>query len=134
MKKYLLLVLLPLLLCSSCIDPYDLPLKTYKSESPYIYISCQTPLRGGYKGEVADENGEIVEVIAEFHHGTFSLYKYISDGPDGLGEELLRGDFRYREKENILIFYCDNGDEITLIPIEESPSDASASIDEANTP
>lgn len=132
MKRYVLLILLLLLLCSSC-DPYVLPLKTYKSEAPYIYISCQTPLHGGYKGEIADENGEIIEIIVEFHHGVFGIYKYISDGPGGLGEELLSGEFRFREKENILIFYCDNGEEITLIPIEELPSDASASIDASNT-
>lgn len=120
MKRLITLILLPLLLCSSCIDPYDLPLKTYKSESPYIYISCQTPLRGGYKGEVADENGEIVEVIAEFHHGIFGIFTYVPSAPGGLGEELLRGDFRYREKENILIFYLYNGDEIILTPVEET--------------
>ena len=115
MKKLVLLILLSLLLCSSC-DPYDLPLKTYKSESPYIYIS-QTSLCGGKKGEIENENGETVEVIVEFFHGEFYIWKYVSD--DELGEELLRGDFRYREKENILIFYCDNGDEITLIPVED---------------
>lgn len=118
MKKYLLL-LLPLLLCSSCaIDPFVLPLKTYKSESPYIYIS-QTPLCGGYKGEIKDENGEIIEVIAEFHHGIFGIFVYVPNAPEGLGEVLLRGDYRYRKKENVLVFYCDNGDEITLIPLED---------------
>ena len=117
MKRFVLLILLSLLLCSSCIDPYDLPLKTYKSESPYIYISCQTPLHGGYKGEMEDEDGEIIEVIVEFFHGEFYIWKYPSDGI--LSEELLRGDYRYREKENILIFYCDDGDEITLIPVED---------------
>lgn len=118
MKKLVLLILLPLLLCSSC-DPYILPMKTYKSESPYIYISCQSPLHGGYKGEIIDENGEIIEVIAEFHHGIFGIFTYVPSAPGGLGEELLRGDFRYREKENILIFYLDNGDEIILTPVED---------------
>ncbi|MBO5401610.1 MAG: hypothetical protein J6A85_00385 [Clostridia bacterium] len=119
MKKFLLFLLLPLLLCSSCaIDPYVLPRKTYKSESPYIYIS-QTSLYGGYKGEIKDENGEIIEVIAEFHHGIFGIFVYVPNAPEGLGEELLWGDYRYHKKENILVFYCDNGDEITLIPLED---------------
>ncbi|MBQ3598764.1 MAG: hypothetical protein II987_05810 [Clostridia bacterium] len=117
MKRLITLILFPLLLCSSCIDPYDLPLKTYKSESPYIYIS-QTSLCGGKKGEIENENGETVEVIVEFFHGEFYIWKYVSD--DELGEELLRGDFRYREKENVLIFYLDNGDEIILTPVEET--------------
>lgn len=72
---------------------------------------------GGYIGEVEDEDGETIEVIVEFFHGEFYIWKYVSD--DELGEELLRGDYRYREKENVLVFYCDNGDEITLIPLED---------------
>ena len=107
------------------------PDKTFKSESPYVYIT-QTSLCGGRKGEIEGENGEIVEVIVEFYDGNYYICKYTSD--DELSEELLRGDYRYREKENILIFYLDNGDEITLIPIEETPSDAFTSIDESNDP
>ena len=131
MKRLITLILLPILLCSSCVNFHPLPDKTFKSKSPYIYIS-QTSLYGGQKGEMEDEDGEIIEVIVEFFHGEFYIWKYPSDGI--LSEELLRGDYRYREKENVLIFYLDNGDEITLIPIEESPSDAFTSIDEANTP
>lgn len=131
MKKYLIFLLLSILLCSSCVNFNPVPNKAFKSESPYIYIS-QTSLCGGNKGEIEDENGEIVEVIVEFYDGEYYIWKYTSD--DYLEELLLRGDCRYREKEKVLIFYLDNGEEITLIPIEEPSSDVSASIDEVSNP
>ena len=122
MKKYLALLLLSLtLLFSSCVNFYPLPNKTFESETPYIYVSLNDPLYGGYKGQIENEDGEIIEVIVEFFHGAFNIYRYEPNMPDagGLGDELLRGKYRYRERKNVLVFYLDDGSEIILMPIEE---------------